>query len=245
MNSDHFKNNHSDKPDDVSSNRSNLSHDFYKKNQKLQDKLNVSNYNSNILRESLAAKDLDSRSSSVRQKHPPTTSSIKADNSISSREALHDLGMPPRDDDPLDLSKKRFTHLPHTDSNHETFSNASMVANYGDLDLNPINGIARPNLGIPLSHQHSSISQDHRGGNPIFDPYGTRDNSHVHLGPHHGEGGMMFDPFRGRKDENEGKPGYSGYPGAKYDNPFGNIRPGNGGSGGPPGWGDNTSNGFF
>lgn len=60
MNLEQYKNNHSDKPDDVSSSKSNLSHDFYKKNQKIKDKLNVSNYNSNILRESLAARDIDS-----------------------------------------------------------------------------------------------------------------------------------------------------------------------------------------
>lgn len=261
MNTEQFKINHSDKPDDVSSNKSNLSHDFFKKNQKLQDKLNVSNYNSNILRESLAAKDLDSRSSSIRQKHHnlPNSSSMKAKDSISSREAMHDLGLPPKEDDPLDLTRRRFAHLP-SDMNNETFSNASMVANYGDLDLNPINGIAKPNLNIPLSHQHSTLSQDsHRTNNPIFDPYGTRDNSHLHLGPDLGRnhiqisgdpnlhgpnmnGGMIFDPFKNKKDNDDSKPGYSGYPGAKYDNPFGNIRPGNGGG---SGWGDNNTNDFF
>lgn len=260
MNLEQYKNNHSDKPDDVSSSKSNLSHDFYKKNQKIKDKLNVSNYNSNILRESLAARDIDSRSSSIRQKHPhPTSQSIKTNDSISSKEALHDLGLPPREDDPLDLSRKRHGHT-HTDLTNETFSNASMVANYGDLDLNPINGIAKPNLNIPLSHQHSTLSHDsNRQINPIFDPYGTRDNSHIHLGsdmnrPHgpiigdpnlHGpnmNGGMIFDPFRNKKDSDDSKPGYSGYPGAKYDNPFGNMRSGNGGG---SGWGDNTSNGFF
>lgn len=159
---------------------------------KKNDKLDVSNYNSNVLKESLLLED--SRSSSTKQELPNESDDL----------------LPPKEDDEYDLHRHKNINM----GNANSFSNASMVANYGDSDLYPL-GSSRPNINTPFPN----VTGGNNSG-PMFDPFGTRNSSSTNIG---GGGGMIFDPFKNKPKDNKEKPGYSGYPGAKYDYPFGNL----------------------
>ena len=179
-----------------------------------KDKLNVSNYSSNILQESLNSQD-------------SRTNSINPREELKSNDA--DEFLPPKGDDEYDI----YRHRNINDSSKDNFSNTSLVANYGDSDLYPL-GTPRPNLNTPFPNMNGG---NHNG--PLFDPFGTNNNSNSNIrnGPNiGGGGGMIFDPFKNKPQDNKDRPGYSGYPGAKYDYPFGNFgnnnNNNNGGGGG-------------
>lgn len=158
--------------------------------EKKNDNLDVSNYNSNVLKESLLLDD--SRSSSAKPELPNTSDEL----------------MPPKEDDEYDLHRHRIINK----GNENSFSNASLVANYGDSDLYPL-GSSRININTPFPNVPGANTNG-----PMFDPFGTRNSSSSNIG-----GGMIFDPFKNKPKDNKEKPGYSGYPGAKYDYPFGNL----------------------
>ncbi|XBW35398.1 hypothetical protein QEN19_000964 [Hanseniaspora menglaensis] len=163
------------------------------------DKLNVSSYSSNILQDSLELNN--SSSSSIKP--------LVLNKKLQANEA--DEFLPPKEDDEYDLYRQEHKNI----NSANNFSNSSLVANYGDSDLFPL-GNSRPNLNAPFPE----ISRD-SNNNPMFDPFGTRNSSNANIG--NPAGGMIFDPFKNKPKDNRDKPGYSGYPGAKYDYPFGNL----------------------